>query len=92
MYVIETLLRMLEILWKRNFFRAGDIVDVYTGEIYDNTSLYMSSYPYNTFTGFRIAPDWNDQLATMQWITECIFLLSKEIVFILSIKFVYRQF
>ena len=38
-------------------FLEGDVVDVYLAEIYDNTSLYMSSLPYNTFTGFRIAPE-----------------------------------
>ena len=73
-------------------FLEGDVVDVFLAEIYDNTSLYMSSNPYNTFTGFRIAPEWSDKCAErMQAIIKCIwiFLLKQDIIFNLSIKFVY---
>ena len=38
-------------------FYLGDLVDVFYNAGTDDTPLVSNSVPYNTFTGFRIAPE-----------------------------------
>ena len=39
------------------WYIAGDVVDVYYGEGSDDVPVNNDDQVYNTFTGFRIAPE-----------------------------------